>query len=57
MAPCPDRLKIYKKADQKRQVQNLNFKILTGTDHDVECELIERVLFIRVAGAEAERGH
>ena len=57
MAPCPDRLKIYKKADQKRQVENLNFKILTGTDHDVECELIERVLFIRVAGAEAERGH
>lgn len=38
--------------------QTSNWKwILTGTDHDVERELIESVLFIGIARAETERCH
>lgn len=36
---------------------NIWKRILTGADHDVERELIESVLFIRIARAETERGH
>lgn len=39
------------------QTSKVENEWLTGTDHDVERELIESVLFIGIARAETERCH